>query len=231
MVKMLSIETSTAACSVALVVGAEVVQRHVVAQREHAQLILPWVESLLAEAGLTLRQLDAIAVGRGPGGFTGLRIGVGVVQGLALGADLPVVPVSSLQVIAQTALAQLNSDHLLVAQDARMNEVYWAAYCRDDAGLMKAYIEDQLSLPTLVELPIDDFSWSLVGDAWPVYQQVLAERLQPITFQLTREILPEAQYLSKIAESLFSEGKFVPPEEALPIYLRGKEAWSKKGSL
>jgi tRNA threonylcarbamoyladenosine biosynthesis protein TsaB len=227
MSKILSVETSTAACSVALAVGDEVVQRYELAPREHARLVLPWVESLLAEAGLKLGDLDAIAVGRGPGGFTGIRIGVGVVQGLALGADLPVVPVSSLQVLAQTALAALAKDRVLVGQDARMNEVYWAAYCVDDKGLMKAVIEDQLSLPEKVELPAEDQGWCAIGDAWQQYEQALSARFQGISFEIVEAVFPEARYLSLLAADLLAAGHSVSPEEALPVYLRGKEAWRK----
>lgn len=226
MTKILSVETSTAACSVALAVGAEVVQCYALAAREHAQFVLPWVESLLAEAGLKLGQLDAIAVGRGPGGFTGVRIGVGMVQGLALGADLPVIPVSSLQILAQTALVKFAKDKVLVGQDARMKEVYWAAYCADEKGLMKAVIEDQLSLPEDVEVPFENFGWCTVGDAWQQYEQALDARLQGISFEKTEPLFPEAQYLSLLAADFFAGGYSVRPEEALPVYLRGKEAWA-----
>ncbi len=226
MAKILSLDTSTAVCTVALSIGDEVIQRHEVAPREHAQLILPWVDALLSEAGMKLHDLDAIAVGRGPGSFTGLRIGVGVAQGLALGASLPIIIVSSLQIIAQTAFAQLNRDKILVAQDARMNEVYWAAYTSDDSGMMTTVIEEQLKLPSAVDLPSGNDSWCLVGDAWEVYSLLLGERLQTIQFQSTPDIVPKAEYLSQIAAKLFAENKLVSPEEAMPIYLRGKGAWS-----
>lgn len=229
MVKILSLDTSTAACTVALSIDDKVIQRHQIAPREHAQLILPWIDSLLAEAGIKLNELDALAVGRGPGSFTGLRIGVGVAQGLAFGADLPVILVSSLQIIAQTAYGQLNREKILVAQDARMNEVYWAAYSKDESGLMKPAIDDQLRMPSTVELPIDKDSWCLVGDAWNVYSQALGERLQIINFQLTNDIVPKAEYLSQIASNLFKQKQFVSPENAMPVYLRGKGAWRGRG--
>lgn len=225
MIKILAIDTSTAACTVALALGGEICQRHALAPRQHAQLILPWVESLLAEASLTLGQLDAIAVGRGPGGFTGIRIGVGVAQGLALGADLPIVPVSSLQIIAQTALANFACKQVLVAQDARMNEVYWAAYQADDTGIMRAQIDDQLCLPSAVELPAAGNSWTPVGDAWQNYQPALAARLHEITLDAEREVHPESQHLARLAVLFFTQGDYLAPELAQPIYLRGKEAW------
>lgn len=228
MTNILSIETSTAACSVALASGGEVVQRSLVAPREHAQLILPWVQSLLAEAGLVLKQLDAIAVGQGPGGFTGVRIGMGIVQGLAMGADLPVVPVSSLRVLAQSALAQLGAETVLVAQDARMNEVYSGIYARDKAGFMGAISDDQLSPASAVAFPIGKGQWHPVGDAWQVYPECLKNRLPTGVVLPTEDVWPEARYLSFIAMAMFKLGVYVKPEEALPVYLRGKEAWSLK---
>jgi tRNA threonylcarbamoyladenosine biosynthesis protein TsaB len=227
---ILSIETSTTACSVALAINEQVIQRYALAPREHAQLILPWVESLLAEAGLRLNQLDAIAVGRGPGAFTGIRIGVGVAQGLAFGADLPVIPVSSLQILAQTAYAKSQCDRVLVAQDARMNEVYWAGYRLAETGLMISVIDDQISLAEKVQLPLDDQSWFAVGDAWQVYQQALTQHMSGISFKEISGLFPEAQYLSILATQLFSQGQSVAPEEALPVYLRGKEAWKLTSS-
>lgn len=226
MAKILSIDTSTSACTVALSVEDKVIQRHKMAPREHAQLILPWVDSLLAEAGIKLHDLDAIAVGQGPGSFTGLRIGVGVAQGLAVGASLPIILVSSLHIIAQTAYSELNHEKILVAQDARMNEVYWAAYSKDKTGLMKAIVEDQLRLPSEIELPEGDDKWCLVGDAWNVYSQVLAERLQTLNFQPAIDIFPKAQCLSQIASQLFNLNQIVSPEDAMPVYLRGKGAWT-----
>lgn len=225
MSNILSIETSTAACSVALAVGEEVQQRHALAAREHAQLVLPWVEALLAEAGLQLNQLDAIAVGRGPGGFTGIRIGMGIAQGLALGADLPVIPVSSLQVLAQTTLAKFNATKVLVAQDARMKEVYWAAYVQDDQGLMQPQIEDQLCLPDRIECPTEKTEWAAVGDAWNVYETAMCSALKEMPLKKIPDVFPEARYLSTLASYLYSQGLSVSPDLALPRYLRGKEAW------
>ncbi len=126
--KLLAIDTSTDACSAALWLNGEVRQRYQVAPREHGQLILPMIESLLAEAGLALTQLDTLAFGRGPGGFTGVRIANSVIQGLAFGADLPVVPISSLAALAQGAYTEMGTPQILAAIDARIGEVYWGAY-------------------------------------------------------------------------------------------------------
>lgn len=131
--KLLALDTSSAQCSVALVVGDALIVREAATARDHAQLILPMVEAVLAEAGVTLRQLEGIAFGRGPGSFTGVRVAAAVTQGLALGADLPVLPVSSLRALAAQALrrapeAALCPGHVLACMDARMGEVYWAAF-------------------------------------------------------------------------------------------------------
>ncbi|UCE90616.1 MAG: tRNA (adenosine(37)-N6)-threonylcarbamoyltransferase complex dimerization subunit type 1 TsaB, partial [Pseudomonadota bacterium] len=126
--KLLAIETATEACSVALAVDGDVRDRFEIAPRGHAGLVLPMAKALLAEAGLGLRELDALVFGRGPGAFTGLRIAAGVVQGLAYGAELPVVPVSSLATLAQGVSAQTGASDVLAVFDARMGEVYWGAF-------------------------------------------------------------------------------------------------------
>ena len=143
--KILALDTATEACSAALLSGdGSVYERHDIAPRRHAELILPMVDGILTEAGLGLNDLDAIAFGRGPGAFTGVRIAAGVTQGLALGAGLPVIPVSSLAALAQPALGK--AAIVLPAIDARMGEVYWAAYESDQDGLVTALAGEQVAL-------------------------------------------------------------------------------------
>src|SRR5215475_1096438 len=127
--RLLAIETATEACSAALLVGGDVIERSEIAPRRHAELILPMIESLLAEAGLSRRQIDGIAVGRGPGAFTGVRLAISVAQGIALGLDVPVVPVSSLAALAQDVPRELPAPILAVI-DARMGAVYAGAFER-----------------------------------------------------------------------------------------------------
>ena len=141
--KLLAIDTATEGCSASLFIDGAVTSLMKVEPRKHADLILPMVEQLLAKAELSLQQLDALAFGRGPGAFTGVRIATGVVQGMAYGADLPVVPVSTLQALAQRTYHEYCHEHVLAAFDARMNEVYWAAYQLDGSGLM-TLIEQEL---------------------------------------------------------------------------------------
>ena len=140
---LLALETATEACSAALAVDGDIRERFEVAPRGHSELILPMVDELMAEADISIEQVDAIAFGRGPGAFTGLRIAVGVTQGIAFGADLPVVPVSTLAALAQGS----ESNSVLAAIDARMDEVYWGAYQRSSAGLMTLCGEEAVIPP------------------------------------------------------------------------------------
>ncbi|MDQ2993331.1 MAG: tRNA (adenosine(37)-N6)-threonylcarbamoyltransferase complex dimerization subunit type 1 TsaB [Pseudomonadota bacterium] len=224
---LLAIETSTSACSVALLHNNDVQVRHEIVARQHAKCVLPWVDALLVDAGLSLAQLDAIAVGRGPGGFTGVRIGIGIVQGLAFGVDIPVIPVSSLQVLAQTVARTHAVKQVLIAVDAKMREVYWAAYVESAEGLMQPEIVDVICLPENVEIPANEAMWTPVGDAWHVYQSILQSQAQGVNLTALSEALPHAQDLLTIAVDHYRKGEMVAAEVALPIYLRGKEAWRK----
>ena len=135
--KLLAIDTATEGCSAALVNDQQLLTRMEVQPRKHAELILPMLDELLSEAGLAISQLDALAFGRGPGAFTGVRIATGVIQGIAFGADLPVVPVSTLRALAQRAFQEYQHANVLTAFDARMDEVYWASYQLAENGLMR----------------------------------------------------------------------------------------------
>ena len=140
--KILAVETATEACSAALSVEGEIIERYTVSPREHSLLILPMLESLLAEAGLVLNQLDALAFGRGPGSFTGVRIAAGVIQGVAFGADLPVAPVSTLAAMAQDIFAKSRETAVFTALDARMGEVYWGVYQKSEDGYATLWGEE-----------------------------------------------------------------------------------------
>ena len=149
-IKLLAIDTAESACSAALMVDGEVRSRMEQAARGHSERILPMMQSLLSEAGCSLNDLDTLAFGRGPGSFTGLRIAAGVIQGSALGAGLPVVPVSTLRALAQGAFRMHGARQVLSALDARMAEVYWGAYALDGKDLMQPLIDELVCAPEAV---------------------------------------------------------------------------------
>ena len=145
--KLLAIETSTDACSVALMIDEAIVQNHRIASQQHAALVLPMIESLMAEAQLKPSELGGIVYGRGPGSFTGVRIAASVTQGIALGADIGVLGVSTLHSIAQGCLREYGDEQVSVSIDARMDEIYFGAYRQSEDNLMVPIIEENLSRP------------------------------------------------------------------------------------
>ncbi len=221
--RLLALDTSGTACSVALLLEGQLCQRLVQAPRNHGAQILPLVEGLLAEGGLTLSQLDALAFGRGPGSFTGVRIAAAVVQGLALGAELPVVPVSTLAGLAQGLHRLTRAQRVFPALDARMGELYWGAYALDaSAGLMVLQGAEGVAKPDQLLLPAGN-GWHGVGSGWTIYGETLerafGEQLAAVHAE-PREC--EAQDLAKLAQAAFRAGQAVPPEQALPVYLRNR---------
>jgi len=220
--RLLAIDTATEACSAALLIGDRIFERCEIAPRRHAELILPMIEALLAEAGVGKRQLDGIAVGRGPGAFTGVRLAISVAQGLALGLDIPVVPVSSLAALAQDAPAQTGSPILAVI-DARMGEVYAGCFRRNANGLVESIDPESVGPASRVVLPPSD-GWTVVGSGWSAYHDALSQRLPgaPLFADGTR--LPQAQAIARLAAPQFAAGLAVAPELALPVYLRDKVA-------
>ncbi len=221
--KLLAFETATEACSVALYLDGEVHERFELAPRRHAELSLPWAEALLAEAGIARAQLDAIAVGRGPGAFTGVRLAIALAQGIALALDRPVVPVSTLAVLA--AAAPLDGPaRILAAIDARMGEVYAGAFQRDGDALTALGAERVLP-PAAVE-PLDGPAggWQGVGTGFGAADGLLVQRLQPALAQADATALPRAGVLARLAVAAFARGEAVAPERAEPAYLRDNVA-------
>lgn len=217
-VKLLALDTSTEACTVALAIDGAIQERFELGTR-HAERILGMVEALLAEGGIAVRQLDAFAFGRGPGSFTGLRIGAGVVQGLAFGADRPVVPVSSLAVLAQ-GVAQ---PRVLAAFDARMHQVYWGAYERTDQGLVTLRGEERVLAPADVPLPGGEGWWG-AGSGWDAYHAALAARLGGRLSGWTPKAYPHAGDLARLALPALAAGRWVRAEDAVPVYIRDQVA-------
>ncbi|MCB1800763.1 MAG: tRNA (adenosine(37)-N6)-threonylcarbamoyltransferase complex dimerization subunit type 1 TsaB [Gammaproteobacteria bacterium] len=223
--KLLAIDTTEDACSAALWLDGEIDERFELAPRRHSELILPMMDSLLADAGLTLGALDALAFARGPGAFTGLRIASSVIQGVAFGADLPVVPVSSLQALAQGAHIRHGADSVLCALDARMNEVYWGAFRVDPDSIMRAQSDEVVVPASDVAAPAGD-GWSAAGSGWRAHADVLEHRCRPLT-AVYPDAMVHAGAVATLAAALFDEGAGVSAEQALPVYLRNQVAWAK----
>lgn len=215
--RLLALDTSTEACSVALLFDGALRMRFQLTERSHAELVLPMVEALLDEANVRLADLDGLAFGRGPGAFTGLRIACGVVQGLALGADLPVVPVSSLASVAEQVPAAAG-EVVLVCNDARMGEVYWGAYSQGAGGGLSVWCAEAVSPP------------DRVGEGGPVAlhaagnallrHPVLAARLRAAGLQLHDGLYPRADAVARLGAIELAAGRGLPAEQALPVYVR-----------
>ena len=220
--RLLALDTATEACSAALLSGDTLIERFEIAPRRHAELILPMIEALLAEAGVSRRQLDAIAVGRGPGAFTGVRLAISVAQGIALGLDLPVVPVSSLAALAQDA-PDLADVSILASIDARMGEVYAGAFRRAPDGLVEAIAAESVGPAAQLVLPPGD-RWVVVGSGWDAYREALSRRLPHAPIGADGARYPHASAVARLAAGQFANGRAVAPEQALPVYLRDKVA-------
>jgi tRNA threonylcarbamoyladenosine biosynthesis protein TsaB len=218
---LLAIETATEACSVALLHGEALIDRSELAPRRHAELVLPMAESLLAEAGVTRRQLDAIAVGRGPGAFTGVRLAISVAQGLALALDIPVLPVSSLAALAMQA--PQDGAAILAAIDARREEIYACAFRFDPDGLVEPLGPEHVLPASELILPQAE-AWSVLGTGWGAYGDAIHARLPAAPRWADGGRYPQACDVARLAAPLFAAGKGVPPEQALPVYLRDKVA-------
>lgn len=226
-VKLLALDTATEACSAAVLVDDEIIERYELAPRRHAALILPMIEAVLAEAGLAIWQLDALAFGRGPGAFTGVRIAASVVQGIAFAADLPVVPVSTLAAIAKDTMDQHSVDQVAVAMDARMGEVYWGGYGLGPEGMPTLLSEECVCAPQALRLPLGTGGiWVGAGSGWEAYAEILAEQLDIATWWA--DCYPRAGDIAMLGAYAYRRGDLVEPERALPIYLR--DAVAKKAN-
>lgn len=228
--KILALDTATEACSVALLHQQNITQLDELSPRTHTQRILPMIDSLLAGANLRLDQLDLLAFGRGPGSFTGVRVGVGIAQGLAFGANLAVVGVSNLLTMAEQAYQQLGSRNVIALIDARMNEVYFAQFQRSEQG-WQTLIEEQVCAPenaiaqiqaalreNTADMPV------VVGTGWHAYAQFSAANLPLAISDIT---LPSARYMLALAQQAQSQGQTQSALDIEPVYLRNEVTWQK----
>jgi tRNA threonylcarbamoyladenosine biosynthesis protein TsaB len=226
--KLLAFETATEACSVALWIDGEVRERFELAPRRHAELSLPWAEQLLAEAGIAKSQLDAIAVGRGPGAFTGVRLAVALAQGIALALDRPVVPVSTLAVLALQArsLQSPGPARVLAAIDARMGEVYAGSFeLRDDDAV--ALSPETVGAPEALDL--EGAGWLGVGTGFAAAQGAVRDRLGAQLAACDATALPHAADAARLGAVAFARGEAVAPERVEPAYLRNNVALTIAG--
>lgn len=218
--KVLAIDAATEACSAALLADGALSERFEVIGRGHAGRLLPMADELLRAAGLTVRELDGIAFGRGPGGFTGLRVAAGIAQGLAAGADRPIVAVSNLAAVAAGAAGAgraSGSGRVLACMDARMGQVYWAAYESADA-IPRALTEERLSAPADVRLP-PGAPWSGAGHGFSAYPEIAA-RLGDALASVDAGVLPHAADIAHLAAGELAAGRGLSPAQGLPVYLR-----------
>ena len=240
---IIAIETATEACSAALLIENEgkqsIYRRFQIAPREHTKLILPMLDEVFAEANLKLANVDAIAFGRGPGAFTGLRIAAGITQGLALSVDKPTIPVSSLSAMALAAYKEVSSvnsrPNIIVAIDARMGEVYWAEYTVVE-GQVELLGEEQLSQPDIIykktQMLSENNAVVVIGSGWDVYIQAFLESdagssLSYLPIHLTEEF-PDAKEICEIALMAFENGEQYSVEDSQPVYLRNNVAVKSK---
>ncbi|WP_293266348.1 tRNA (adenosine(37)-N6)-threonylcarbamoyltransferase complex dimerization subunit type 1 TsaB [Neptunomonas sp.] len=234
MPKILALDTSTDACSVALYVAGDIREDFRIIPRQHTKQLLPMIQAMLDDAGLKVTDLDAIAFGRGPGSFAGIRIATGVAQGLAFSAELNLLPISTLAAIALAHHLKTGDQHVIAALDARMDEVYWAAY-KFENGLPILLESERVDAPANICLP-DASEWAGVGSGWRYLQKMSDQVKQFITTVeggLQEEVdenttYPTASSIVRLAIKDYQEGKSVSPELALPVYLRDNVAWKKK---
>ena len=217
---LLAIETASETVSVALSINGETVERYEHAPRQHAELLLPWVEQLLAEAEIGFNALDAVAFSRGPGSFTSLRIGIGVVQGLAWASDLPVIPVSSLAATAQSAFDE-GIKSALIALDARMNEVFTGTFESNDDGIMMSVSPERVCAPDVVQAP-PNTGFHAVGIGFERYQEL--EKLTDQLASVRTDIWPRASSVIILAQHWLLSNTALPAEQAQPVYLRDNVA-------
>ncbi|MGR3807960.1 tRNA threonylcarbamoyladenosine biosynthesis protein TsaB [Pasteurella testudinis DSM 23072] len=231
---LLALDTATEACSVALWHHGEILAQDELSPKAHTRRILPMIDEILAEAGIGLKQVDALVFGRGPGSFTGVRIGSGIAQGLALGADLPVIPVSNLTAMAQAAYQQAGHTQVLAAIDARMDEVYFAGLRyqphfvgQQEYAAWQAVLDEQVLSPDSVLRQLQTQSLPsavCVGTGWAAYPQ-----FEQTTVLLNKcdILLPSAKYMLPLARLAWQQQDYSTALEIEPVYLRNQVTWKK----
>lgn len=221
---ILVLDTATEACSVALFHQGKTTFLDELSPRTHTQRILPMVDELLSQAGISLKEVDVLGFGRGPGSFTGVRVGVGIAQGLAMGAELPVVPVSNLLAMAEAAYQQQGATEVVALIDARMNEVYFAQFSRSEKG-WQTLVAEQVCSPEKAIAQIQAARQpTVVGTGWAAYLQFSAANLPLVVSDIT---LPSARFMLPLVQQAAAQGKTQSAMEIEPVYLRNEVTWQK----
>jgi len=231
-VNYLALDASTEACSVALQLDGKVYASYELCPPSHSLRLLPMIDNLLNEAGIVLSDIDGLIFGQGPGSFTGVRIGVGVAQGLAFSADLPVVGVSSLQAMAQQAYIAHDQKQVVSAIDARMSEVYNGYYELDAQNIMPAKQEEAVTPPEYLSMQLSEVvngAFYAVGTGWDAYSEKLGEQLLALkSNEGSPDILfPSAEAMLAIGVTKLEQGLGVSAEQAQPVYVRDTVSWKK----
>lgn len=224
---LLALDASSSACSCAVWHQGEVLSRFALTPREHTRRLMPMIEDVLSAAGLSPESLDALAYGRGPGSFTGLRIAAGVAQGLAFGLDRPLIGISTLEALALAAHRRHRVDHVIPMLDARMSEVYVAAYYCSDGNVTRL-MDETVTAPQQLHLPDGwpDAGWCGIGSGWTLGESI------PLSFQTGMsqclpDIQPAAEEIVQLAAKAHDAGQGQAPHEAVPVYLRNQVAWQR----
>jgi tRNA threonylcarbamoyladenosine biosynthesis protein TsaB len=223
--KILAIDTSSLACSVALQLGDDIIARHEELEREHTRLLVPMIREVFAEGGTATAQLDAIALGNGPGSFIGMRIAASVAQGLAHGAGIQIAPVSSLATVAVEVFESCDAAEVVVAQDAHMGEVYLGAFKRAADNRLGSVFAERLQPQTVID-ELDEIGADTrvaAGFGWQRYPALLAANEDRIG-QCSQVLYPNARFALKLAVDALAEGGAIDPEDLVPAYLRSKVA-------
>ncbi len=224
--KVLAIDTATEACSAALMMNGDITERFKIAPREHGELILPMIDELLLQAGITLQQLDGLAFGCGPGSFTGVRMATGVIQGLAFSTNLPVAPVSTLKALAQQALnLSSEGDRVYAALDARMGEVYWCEYNVIN-GELSPYSAEQVIAANKIKVEGGQTAIG-IGHGWDTYADELTKAVNATELTVLPSGLPRAREIVQLGAEMFKNKQTVAAENAMPVYLRDNVAKKK----
>ena len=215
---ILALDTATESCSASLLCNDEEFHLGKIAPRQHTELILPMIDELLSEAGISKKEIDLLAFGRGPGAFTGVRIGIGIIQGLAYALNKPVVAVSSLRILAQAYAKE--HEYIVATFDARMGEVYWGCFQTRD-GIVHSLDDEQVITPDSTELPANG-KFLAVGTGFSAYADKLCKRFENRLTDSFSDVFPSARDLLKLAVYEYDAGNILQADELMPVYLRNK---------